>query len=54
MLRALPRRCGPQAACHALGEFFGIPHYVFEPEVAAMNRDHTPSFLEDVRRVLGR
>ncbi len=54
MLRALPRRSKPEAACGALGEFFGVPAYVFRSEVAAMHREHTPSFLEDVRRVLGR
>ncbi len=56
MLRALPRRrrFEPEAACHALGLFFGVPPYAFRAEVAAMHREHTPSFLEDVRRVLGR
>jgi hypothetical protein len=54
MLHALPRRCEPKAACNALGEFFGIPPYVFRSDVAEMHREHTPSFLEDVRRVLGR
>jgi len=54
MLRALPRRFDPEAACRALGEFFGVPPYIFQSDVAAMHREHTPSFLEDVRRVLGR
>jgi hypothetical protein len=54
MLRALLRQYEPQAACNALGEFFGIPSYVFESEVAAAHHVHTPSFLEDVRRILGR
>lgn len=47
-------RADPGAACRALGRFFGVLAYVFQPEVAAMYSGHTPTFLEDVLRVLGR
>jgi hypothetical protein len=55
MLRKLPRRrVEPEAACRALGSFFGVPPYVFRPEVAAMYSEDAPAFLDDVLRVLGR
>jgi hypothetical protein len=56
LLRALPprQRADADAACGALATFFGIPPYVFRAEVAAMHCGHTPSFLDDVLRVLGR
>lgn len=56
VLRALPprHRADPDAACRAMGAFFGLPAYVFRAEVAATHSKHTPSFLEDVLRVLGR
>jgi hypothetical protein len=56
LLRTLPRgrRFEVETACRALGTFFGVPPYVFHPDVTAMHREHTPSFLDDVLRVLGR
>jgi hypothetical protein len=56
ILRALPRRrrADPDAACHALGAFFGLPAYVFQLEVAAVHCEQTPSFLDDVLSVLRR
>ena len=56
MLRALPRRprVDPEEACRVLGLFFGVPPYVFRAAVAGMHCGHTPSFLDDVLRVLGR
>jgi hypothetical protein len=47
-------RSDAQAACCQLGTFFGVPAYVFHPLVSALHRAQAPSFLDDVRRLLGR
>ena len=56
LLRALPTRGrgDREAACVALGSFFGLPPYVFRDVVAASQRSRVPSFLDDALRVLGR
>ena len=56
MMRAMPAkvRADTQAACGALGNFFGLPAYVFGPLVSALHRTQSPSFLDDALRLLGR
>lgn len=41
-------------AADRLGEFFGLPSYVFEPFVSGFCQRRTPSFLEEARRILKR
>jgi hypothetical protein len=56
MVQAMPAkvRTDTQAACGALGTFFGLPAYVFGPLISALHRTQAPSFLEDALRLLGR
>jgi hypothetical protein len=56
MVRAMPAKVGDdaEAVCRALGAFFGLPAYVFNPLISALHRAQAPSFLEDARRLLGR
>jgi hypothetical protein len=43
-----------EAACAALGSFFGLPPYVFQNVAAASQRSRVPSLLDDALRILGR
>lgn len=55
VLQSLPRRgLDTESMCFALGSFFGLPPYIFREIVATMHRTRTPSFLDDVVRVLGK
>lgn len=56
LLGELPPRQRSQrnSVCRVLGNYFGLPGYVFEKEVTERQDAQTPSFLEDVRRVLRR
>jgi hypothetical protein len=56
LLRVMPakQRADLQGACSALGNFFGLPAYVFGTIVAAHQRSAVPSFLDEALRLLGR
>jgi hypothetical protein len=54
-IRALPPRQhnDSQMVCVALGDFFGLPAYVFAPLVVRKHQQ-VPSFLDEALRLLGR
>jgi hypothetical protein len=56
VLRGMPsgHQIETETVCDVLGSIFGLPPYVFEEMVAVERQPRVPSFLEDVRRALGR
>jgi hypothetical protein len=56
LLNGIPdrRQFDAAAICNELGVIFGLPPYVFTEIAAVERRPRVPSFLEDVRRALGR